>query len=261
LAARYDAWAFNYITNTFKKRQAQIMQHLKHSFHLSAVALFVLVCTLGLLGCQQSASNNPANPTAVVAASPSPSTPVITGGTVPAITPAASPVSVSAPASAPAPVVANPTKVTDLTQGKDFEVAMLDTSKVKLSKLVGRRKVLVINFWATWCGPCRREIPELVALQKNYQGNKDVEIIGLTIEDPAQFSDMVKAFSKQFEINYKIGFSPMPMFMAFNGTDPRGPIPQTFIIGKDGQLLQHIKGMRPAFKDYIQQTVDLALKS
>ena len=247
------------------------MQHLRDSFYLPAVATFMLVCTLGLSGCQpQSATNNPANSTPS-AASPSPSLVASTPGAmpaaivVPAITPASSPAGVTVPAPTtvpvPAPAAANPTKVTDLTQGKDYEVAMLGSSKVKLSKLLGRRKVLVINFWATWCGPCRREIPELVALQKNYQGNKDVEIIGLTIEDPAQFTDMVKAFSKQFEINYKIGFSPVPMFMAFNGTDPRGPIPQTFIIGKDGQLLQHIKGMRPAFKDYIQQTVDLALKS
>lgn len=243
------------------------MQHLKHSFRLSAATLFVLVTTLGLLGCQQpGVSNNAASPTPVtVAPSPSPATISVNTAPMGAAVPAISPVSVTAPAAAapppPAPAVANPTKVTDLTQGKDFDVAMLDSPKVKLSKLLGRRKILVINFWATWCGPCRREIPELVALQKKYQGNKDVEIIGLTIEDPAQFTDMVKAFSKQFEINYKIGFSPVPMFMAFNGTDPRGPIPQTFIIGKDGQLLQHIKGMRPAFKDYIQQTVDLALKS
>lgn len=247
------------------------MQHFKHSFRLFTVTIFVLAYTLGLLGCQQqSVTNKPASSTPL-AASPSPSTAVIAPATtpeiiaVPAITPAGSPIVVTAPSpavpTAPVPASANPTKVTDLTQGKDFELAMLDSQKVKLSKLLGRRKVLVINFWATWCGPCRREIPELVALQKNYQGNKDVEIIGLTIEDPAQFTDMVKAFSKQFEINYKIGFSPVPMFMAFNGTDPRGPIPQTFIIGKDGQLLQHIKGMRPAFKDYIQQTVDLALKS
>ncbi len=241
------------------------MQHLHFTIRQYVAGVFILTATLWLLGCQQqnvsnNSATNPATATpAAEAPRPSPSamaaSPTAEVASVPAITPA----SVAAPE--PAPAVANPTKVTDLTQGKDFDLAMLDASKTKLSKLLGRRKILVINFWATWCGPCRREIPELVALQKVYQGNKDVEIIGLTIEDPAQFRELVQAFSKQFEINYKIGFSPVPMFMAFNGTDPRGPIPQTFIIGKDGQLLQHIKGMRPAFKDYIQQTVDLALKS
>ncbi len=243
------------------------MQQFHFSIRQSVTFIFVLTCTLGLLGCQQqSASNTPAS-TKPTAALPSPAAsvvvanPALAAASVPAV-PVAS-IAVAAPVVAPvvAPAVTNPTKVTDLTQGKDFDLAMLDGPNVKLSKLLGRRKVLVINFWATWCGPCRREIPELVALQQTYRGNKDVEIIGLTIEDPAQFREAVKAFSKQFEINYKIGFSPVPMFMAFNGTDPRGPIPQTFIIGKDGQLLQHIKGMRPAFKDYIQQTVDLALKS
>lgn len=243
------------------------MQQQNFSIRQLALLTIILSCTFGLLGCQQpTATQNAAN-AGPATALPSPSVTATAVSPTPeaAAVPALTPVETVAPASGPTPVasppVANPTKVTDLTQGKDFELAMLDSPKVKLSKLLGRRKVLVINFWATWCGPCRREIPDLVALQKSYQGNKDVEIIGLTIEDPAQFTDMVKAFSKQFEINYKIGFSPVPMFMAFNGTDPRGPIPQTFIIGKDGQLLQHIKGMRPAFKDYIQQTVDLALKS
>ena len=138
---------------------------------------------------------------------------------------------------------------------------LLDASKLKLSKLLGQRKVVVINFWATWCGPCRREIPELIALQKDYQHNKDVEILGLSVEDPQQFREQVKGFARQFEINYRVGFTPVPMFMTLSGADPRAPIPQTFIFGRDGKLVQHIVGMRPAFKDFIQQTVDLALKS
>ena len=149
----------------------------------------------------------------------------------------------------------------EITQGKDYELALLDSSKLKLSKLLGRRKVVIVNFWATWCGPCRREIPELVALQKIYQGNAEVEFIGLSIEDPEQFRDQVKAFAKQLEINYKVGFAPNPMFLAFNGTDPNAAIPQTLIFGKDGKLFHHLRGLRPAFKDYVQQYVDIALRS
>jgi thiol-disulfide isomerase/thioredoxin len=143
---------------------------------------------------------------------------------------------------------------------KDFELLMLDSSQVKLSKVLGQRKVVVVNFWATWCGPCRREIPELITLQKEYQG-QEVEILGLSIENPQQFQELVKAFSKQYEINYKVGFAPQPMFLTFNGTDPAAGIPQTFIFGKDGKLVRHIRGLRPAFKDYVRETIEEALKA
>jgi thiol-disulfide isomerase/thioredoxin len=145
-------------------------------------------------------------------------------------------------------------------QAKDFELVWQDSSKIKLSQVLGQGKVVVVNFWATWCGPCRREIPELIALQKEYQGQA-VEILGLSIEEPQQFQELVKAFSKQFEINYKVGFAPLPMFILFNGTDPARGIPQTFIFGKDGKLVHHIRGLRPAFKDYVRETIEEALKA
>jgi len=214
-----------------------------------ALAAFIFLLAFVALACQsKSAPDN----SATKAPDPKPS--VATSATVTPAQPAA--VS-TVPATAPTPH-AGPLAA---TQGQDFELVLLDASKLKLSKLLGRRKVVVINFWATWCGPCRREIPELIALQKDYQQNKDVEILGLSVEDPQQFREQVKGFAQQFEINYKVGFSPIPMFMSLNGTDPRAPIPQTFIFGRDGKLVQHLIGMRPAFKDFLQQTVDLALKS
>jgi thiol-disulfide isomerase/thioredoxin len=144
--------------------------------------------------------------------------------------------------------------------GKDYDVTLLDASRMKLSKLLGRKKVVVVNFWATWCGPCRKEIPELIALQKDY-ASKNVEIVGLSVEDPAQAMTLVKNYKDQAQINYKVGFAPMPMFIAFNGARPGAPIPQTFIFGKDGKLLYHLPGLRPAFKDYVAQAIDTALKS
>jgi thiol-disulfide isomerase/thioredoxin len=145
-----------------------------------ALAAFTFLLAFVALACQpKSAPDN----SATKAPDPKPS--VATSATVTPAQPAA--VS-TVPATAPTPH-AGPLAA---TQGQDFELVLLDASKLKLSKLLGRRKVVVINFWATWCGPCRREIPELIALQKDYQQNKDVEILGLSVEDPQQFREQVK---------------------------------------------------------------------
>lgn len=223
------------------------------------LATLIILLTLGTLACgQKSVLDNQGSSAPPAAARPSPTQIALKVEPESAASGAAS-------VATPSPKVANVAPASTASQPtatpeQDFELQLLDTSKLKLSKVLGRRKIVIINFWATWCGPCRREIPELIALQKDYK-NKDVEIFGLSIEDPQQYRELVQSFAKQFDINYKVGFSSMGMFMTFNGADQRKSIPQTFVFGRDGKLLQHIKGMRPAFKDYLQQTVDLALKS
>ncbi|MFN7929270.1 MAG: TlpA disulfide reductase family protein [Blastocatellia bacterium] len=71
------------------------------------------------------------------------------------------------------PPQAAPAKPMDVKQPVDFELQMVEDggklSPLKLSQTVGRGKVVVIDFWATWCGPCRRSIPDLVAINKDYQ--------------------------------------------------------------------------------------------
>ena len=67
-------------------------------------------------------------------------------------------------------------------------------------------KVVVLNLWATWCGPCRVEIPHLVELAKEFK-DRGVEVVGLTTEDKVDTDEMVKDFVKEFEINYPIGWA------------------------------------------------------
>src|SRR5262249_13147860 len=69
------------------------------------------------------------------------------------------------------------------SRANNYSIPMLNGGSARLPDLVGNKKVVLVNFWATWCGPCRREIPELAALKKQFAG-KDVEIIGLTVEEP-----------------------------------------------------------------------------
>ena len=143
-----------------------------------------------------------------------------------------------------------------------FNIKMLNGGNVRVSDLVGKNKVVLVNFWATWCGPCRREIPDLAELKKKFDP-KDVEIIGLTVEEP-ELQDTVRAFAQQFSINYTIGFAPRDLFFTFNqsnGNDPRAPIPQTFIFGRNGKLVDSVKGLRRDFKSWAEGAIGHALKS
>lgn len=144
----------------------------------------------------------------------------------------------------------------------DYDIKLLDGGNVRMPNLVGNGKVVLVNIWATWCGPCRREIPDLVAIQKKFKDN-DIEVVGLTVEEPDQ-ENLVRAFAKQYSINYKIGFSPGDVFSLFNqanGGNPRAPIPQSFIFDKNGKLIDSVVGMRPNFRAWAEGAVSYALKN
>jgi thiol-disulfide isomerase/thioredoxin len=145
----------------------------------------------------------------------------------------------------------------------DMNLPMLNGGSVKFNELVGKNKVVLVNFWATWCGPCRREIPDLAALHNQFK-DKGVEVVGLTIEDPAQATEMVKMFVQQFSMNYRVGFSSKEMFFLFNkanGDRPGAPIPQTFIFGKEGQIIDSFPGLRPDFRTWAENAINRALSS
>ena len=157
-----------------------------------------------------------------------------------------------APAPAPTPID---------SRANQYSLQMLDGGDAKLSNLIGNNKVVLVNFWATWCGPCRREIPELVALQREFK-DKGVEVVGLTVEDPRTEQENVRIFMQRFSINYKIGFSPKEMFLLCNGSAyPSAPIPQTFIFDRQGRLVDSVRGLRPNFRDWVQGAVQHALSN
>lgn len=155
----------------------------------------------------------------------------------------------------PSPV---PTPVPASLDSQQF--SMLNGGNARLSDLIGRDKVVLINFWATWCGPCRQEIPELVRLQSEMR-DQGVEIIGMTVENPITDQESVKSFVGRYSINYRIGFSPEEAFLLFNGADPRAPIPQTFIFDRQGRLVDRVRGFRPNFRSWARGALNHALKS
>ena len=114
-----------------------------------------------------------------------------------------------------------------------------DGKAFKLSDLKG--KALVIDLWATWCGPCRTSTPELVNLQKEF-GPKGLEVIGLDIDPDSDTPEKVKAFADEFKINYKLAFADRDLAVALMRG---GNIPQSIVVGRDGKIIDHFIGFSP----------------
>ena len=133
-------------------------------------------------------------------------------------------------------------------------IKMLDGQKAKLADYSG--KVLIVDLWATWCGPCREEIPHLVELAKEYKG-KGVEVLGLTNENPETDAEMVKEFSKVFNINYTIGWADQEMQSGLM-RGRQAAIPQTLIIGRDGKVLKHYVGFNPRLIPQMKAAIEAA---
>lgn len=144
---------------------------------------------------------------------------------------------------------------------KQTEMKTLDGKMLKLADYSG--KVLVLDLWATWCGPCRYEIPDLVALHRDYQG-RGVEVVGLTIEGLTEAEQQqklvaVQQFASQYKISYTLGWADRGLAVAL--LTPSGSIPQTYVIGRDGRIVGHFVGYNPSGSSAarIRQTVDQAL--
>src|SRR5215218_622726 len=134
----------------------------------------------------------------------------------------------------------------------DTEINAVGGGSFKLSDY--KDKTVVLDLWATWCGPCRAEIPHLVELHKEYAG-KNVEVIGLTTEDPNSAAEDVAAFAKEFNINYKLGWARGDVAQALmNG---RPSIPQTFVIAPGGKIITKFMG----YSDRIPEAIRAAIKT
>src|SRR6185369_13545007 len=99
----------------------------------------------------------------------------------------------------------------------DYDVPTIDGRTVKLSDYRG--KVLVVDFWATWCPPCRQETPQLARIAKENQA-RGVEVLGMHIDDRGRSTPQaIRKFIDDFGINYTVGLATDDMFTAYLGTD------------------------------------------
>ncbi len=120
----------------------------------------------------------------------------------------------------------------------NFTVSDLEGRKVSLASFKG--KVLVLDFWATWCPPCKAEIPGFVELQKAY-GDKGLQFVGVSV-DSGDTPDVLKAFATEHQMNY-------PVLVGGDRDDlqdayaPMYGIPTTFVIARDGRICQKHSGL------------------
>ena len=133
----------------------------------------------------------------------------------------------------------------------EAEIKNIDGTTFKVQDRKG--EVLLLNLWATWCGPCRGEMPELVAMQNKYR-DKNFKVIGLNTDDEGM--DEIKEFAADMKLNYELAWLDQKTVMGLFRYTRANAIPQTLIIDREGRLRAVFTGAGPKIISQMKQTVD-----
>ena len=141
-------------------------------------------------------------------------------------------------------------RITKSSPAPDFTLESLDGKNMRLSDLRG--KAVLLNFWATWCGPCKIETPWLVELQNQY-GSQGLQVIGVAMDDSGK-EDIAK-FAKDMGVNYPVLLGKEAVGDAYGGVPA---LPESFFIGRDGKIVDKIIGLkgRAEIEDSIKRALD-----
>jgi thiol-disulfide isomerase/thioredoxin len=165
----------------------------------------------------------------------------------------------SAPANRANPTAPSVASVTLSADIRGTKLKTLDGESFALSDY--SNKVVVLNLWATWCGPCKSEMPELVKISNEYK-SRGLVVLGLaTTYNEQNDPERVKSFVKDQKIPYKIiwddGTLAAPLVQAVQG---RSVIPQSFVISRDGRIVKHFSGFSPySTPQLMRQAIEDAL--
>lgn len=160
----------------------------------------------------------------------------------------------------PATNAAPPAAFVSLPPGlRDITLQTLDGGSLKLSDFAD--KVVVLNIWATWCGPCRLEMPELVKMSNEYQA-RGLVVLGLATtynehNDQAHVKEYIQSQNIPYRIIWDDGTLAAPLVQAVQA---RSVIPQSFIISRDGRIVKHFQGYdRVRTPGYMRKAIEEAL--
>jgi cytochrome c biogenesis protein CcmG/thiol:disulfide interchange protein DsbE len=127
-------------------------------------------------------------------------------------------------------------------EAPDFTLQDLSGNGVSLKQFRGQ--IVFLDFWATWCPPCRRSIPELVGLQEKYR-DQGLVVLGVSADDLRKTSiNTLLAFKERFKINYSILLADQHVTRAYFG-NRQIPLPTLFIIDREGRFVESIAGYNP----------------
>ena len=121
----------------------------------------------------------------------------------------------------------------DRTPAPNFSLTDLQGKSLQLTDFRG--KVVLLDYWATWCAPCKIEVPHLVELQKKY-GPQGLQIIGISMDDD---SATVQTFAREFAVNYPIAMGNAQLAEAYGGVLG---LPVAFLIDRDGRIVKRMDG-------------------
>jgi thiol-disulfide isomerase/thioredoxin len=137
------------------------------------------------------------------------------------------------------------------TPAPNFTLETLDGKNLSLSDLRG--KAVIVNFWATWCGPCKIETPWLVELQNQY-GAQGLQVVGVAMDDSGK--DEIEKFAKEMGVNYPVLIGKEAVGDAYGGVPA---LPESFFVGRDGKIVDRIIGLKG--RGEIEDSVKKALST
>lgn len=142
---------------------------------------------------------------------------------------------------------------TDPVPAPDLTMETLDGRQINLANQDG--KVILVNFWATWCAPCRKEIPDLIDLHEKYKSD-GLMVVGIAVDEEG--AEVVRPFAEKQKISYPIVIDTARTieseFEAMYG------LPTTYVVNPEGQIVRRVLGvfpveeMMPTLKDLLQST-------
>jgi cytochrome c biogenesis protein CcmG/thiol:disulfide interchange protein DsbE len=118
-----------------------------------------------------------------------------------------------------------------------------------------QNKVLVLDFYATWCEPCRNSIPHLVELQQQY-GSQGLQVVGLNVGGSSDL-DKVPAFAREFHIQYQLGVPDFELADLYTGDE--NVIPQTVVLDRQGRQVRRFVGYDESVDQQLQEIIQKSL--